>query len=164
MSTSLFEFVVDMDNKSVHVKREFDANVNLVWEAWTNPDLLDQWWAPKPMISRTKKMNFEVGGSRFYAMISPEGQEFWSLQEYTSISPKTNFKMTNTFCDENGNKEAIGSNWDLTFSDVSGKTIVDVFIKNESYERMVKMLEMRFKEGFTAILENLEQLLKSSIK
>jgi len=57
-------------------------------------------------------MNFEVGGKRFYAMISPEGQARWAIQKYTSITPKTNFKMFNVFADENENPELYGSEWD----------------------------------------------------
>ncbi len=57
-------------------------------------EILDQSrWAPKPFTSKTKIMDFKVGGRRFYAMVSPEGNEGWSIQKYTSISPKTNFKV-----------------------------------------------------------------------
>ena len=75
--------------------------LDLVWDAFTKQEILDQWWAPKPWLSKTKIMDFAVGGQRFYAMVSPEGQEHWSLQQYTSISPKTNFKYLNAFADEN---------------------------------------------------------------
>ena len=53
-----------------------------------------------PVSSKTKFMDFKVGGRRFYAMVSPEGQERWAIQKYTSISPKTNFKFFNAFADE----------------------------------------------------------------
>jgi hypothetical protein len=52
---------------------------------------------PAPWLSKTKYMNYKAGGKRFYAMVSPEGQEQWSIQEFTSIGPATNFKMTNAF-------------------------------------------------------------------
>ena len=106
-------------------------------------------------------MNFEVGGRRFYAMVSPEGQERWSIQEYTSISPKTNFKMFNTFADQEGNPELPGSDWDYTFSEQNGKTTVNITIYNESLERMERMIEMGFKEGFTMTINTLETLLAS---
>ncbi len=104
-------------------------------------------------------MNFEVGGRRFYAMVSPEGFERWSVQRYTSISPKTNFKMMSAFADENENPELPGSNWDFNFSEENGKTKVNITIKNESLERMERMIEMGFEEGFTATLNYLETLL-----
>src|ERR1041384_1116844 len=96
----LFEFIVDKPSKTVFVNKEFDAEQSLVWDAFTKQELLDQWWAPKPWMSRTKKMDFKVGGERLYAMVSPEGQEHWAMHRYTSISPKTNFKMLNAFADK----------------------------------------------------------------
>ncbi len=86
-----FDFNVDKAAKTVYITREFNARRSLVWDAFTKAELLDRWGAPAPMRAKTKYMNFEVGGRRFYAMISPDGQERWSVQEYTSISPITNF-------------------------------------------------------------------------
>src|SRR5688572_19493086 len=99
------DFTVDKETKTVSIIKEFAFERSLVWDAYTKPELLDRWWAPKPYSSRTKAMNFEVGGQRFYAMVSPEGQERWAVQKYTSITPKTNFKFFNAFSDENENPE-----------------------------------------------------------
>jgi uncharacterized protein YndB with AHSA1/START domain len=158
-NTLLSDFTLDKATKTVIINREFAADLSVVWEAFTKPEILDQWVAPKPWTSKTKYMNFEEGGKRFYAMVSPEGQERWSVQEYISISPKTNFKMYNTFADENENKELSGSEWNYTFSEQNGKTNVNIVIYNESLERMEKMIEMGFKEGFTMTVDNLEKLL-----
>jgi uncharacterized protein YndB with AHSA1/START domain len=155
----LFEFIVDKSTKTVIVNREFDADLSLVWDAFTKQEILDQWWAPKPWASKTKFMNFEVGGRRFYAMVSPEGQERWSVQKYTSISPKTNFKFLNAFADKDENPELPGSEWDLNFSEENGTTKVSVSIYNESLARLEKMIEMGFKEGFGMCLQQLDELL-----
>jgi len=160
MSNSLlFNFTVNKEAKTVFIKREFAAELSLVWDAFTKQEILDQWWAPKPWISKTKYMDFKVGGRRFYAMVSPEGQEHWSIHEYTSISPKTNFKMSSAFADKDENPELPGSDWDLKFSEQNGVTTVSVTIYNESLARMEKMIEMGFKEGFTVTLKILEELL-----
>ena len=160
MKTSLlFDFSIDKENKKINVKREFDAQKDLVWAAWTQPALLDQWWAPKPFASRTKVMDFTVGGKRFYAMVSPEGAERWILQKYTSITPKTNFKYLNAFADENQNPELPGSDWDFNFTDENGKTTVHVSIYNESLERLERMVAIGFKEGTEGQFANLEELL-----
>ncbi|MES2812742.1 MAG: SRPBCC domain-containing protein [Bacteroidota bacterium] len=160
----LFDFTVDKETKTVFINREFDAELPFVWDAFTKPELLDQWVAPKPWASKTKYMNFEVGGKRFYAMVSPEGFERWAIQEYKSITPKTNFKMYNTFADENENPELPGSDWDYNFSEQNGVTKVSISIYNESLARLEKMIEMGFKEGFTMSIDNLEQLLASLSK
>ena len=160
----LFNFTVDKSTKTVCITREFAADQSLVWDAFTEPELLDRWVAPKPWTSKTKYMDFRVGGRRFYAMVSPEGQEHWSIQEYTSISPKTNFKMLSAFADKDENPDLPGSNWDLNFSEQNGITTVNITIYNESLERLERMIEMGFKEGFTMSLSNLEDLLETLSK
>jgi uncharacterized protein YndB with AHSA1/START domain len=158
-TTLLFDFTVDKATKTVFVNREFAADLSLVWDAFTKQEILDQWWAPKPWASKTKFMNFEVGGRRFYAMVGPDGQESWSLQKYTSISPKTNFKMYSAFSDKDENAELPGSDWDFNFSEQNGTTKVSVTIYNESLARMEKMIEMGFKEGYAMQMKNLDELL-----
>jgi uncharacterized protein YndB with AHSA1/START domain len=153
------DFIVDKQTKTVFITKEFAAELSLVWDAYTRAELLDQWWAPKPMISRTKAMDFEVGGRRFYAMVSPDGDERWAVQKYTSITPKTNFKFFNAFADENENLQLPGSDWDLNFGEPNGTTKVSISIYNESLERLEKMVEMGFKEGTMSQMENLEDLL-----
>jgi len=155
----LFDFNVDKAAKMVYITREFNAGQSLVWDAFTKAELLDQWVAPAPMRAKTKYMDFKVGGQRFYAMISPDGQERWAIQKYTSISPKTNFKMFNAFADKDENPELPGSDWDYTFSEQDGKTKVSITIYNESLARIEKMIEMGFTEGFKMSMNNLENLL-----
>src|SRR6187431_228367 len=163
----LFDFTVDKAAKTVFVTREFDAELSLVWDAFTKAEILDQWVAPKPFVAKTKVMDFKVGGRRFYAMVSPEGQERWAIQKYTSISPKTNFKLFNAFADKDENPELPGSEWDYTFSEQNakpvgrGKTKVNITIYNESLARMEKMIEMGFTEGFKMSMNNLENLLET---
>lgn len=155
----LFDFTVDKTAKTVTITREFAAELPLVWDAYTKPELLDKWWAPKPMESRTKVMDFSVGGRRFYAMITPTGEERWSIQKYTSISPKTNFKFFNTFADKDENAQLPGSDWDLNFSEQNGKTKVTISIYNESLDRMERVIEGGFLEGTDMQMKNLDELL-----
>jgi uncharacterized protein YndB with AHSA1/START domain len=162
-NTLLFDFTVDKAKKTVYITREFDADLSLVWDAFTKADLIDQWIAPKPMTAKTKYQDFKVGGKRFYAMISPEGQERWAMQEYTSISPKTNFKMYNAFADKDENLELPGSEWDHNFSEGNGTTTVNIAIYNESLERMERILD-GFTQGMKMSLSNLENLLATLSK
>jgi uncharacterized protein YndB with AHSA1/START domain len=160
MNSLLFDFSVDKSTKTVSIQKEFNAEQSLVWDAFTKQELLDQWWAPKPWVSKTKVMDFKVGGRRFYAMVSPEGMESWALQQYTSIIPISEFQFYNTFADKDENQQLPGSDWNLSFSERDGITKVSITIYNESLERLEKMIEMGFKEGITATLHDLEGLLK----
>lgn len=159
----LFDFTVDKASSTVFVNREFAADLDVVWDAFTKQEILDQWWAPKPWISRTRYMNFEVGGRRFYAMVGPEGQEHWSIQTYTAISPTTNFKVVNAFADpdENINNEFPGSEWNLDFSHSYGVTKVSITIRHKNLADLEQHIQMGFKEGFTMTLNYLEKLLPS---
>ena len=159
----LFDFTVDKAAKTVSITREFAADLSLVWDAFTKQEILDQWWAPKPYASKTKFLNFEVGGRRFYAMVSPEGQERWVLQKYTSISPTTNFKILSAFADkdENINTEWPSSNWDLNFSEQNSTTKVSITIKQKDLAGLEKMIEMGFNEGFTITLNELDKMLST---
>ncbi|MBK6989543.1 MAG: SRPBCC domain-containing protein [Bacteroidetes bacterium] len=154
----LFDFTVDKAAKTVYITREFDAELSLVWDAFTQKEILDQWSAPAPYKAKTKYMNFVVGGKRFYAMVSPDGQENWVIQEYTSITPKMNFKMLNAFADKDENPQLPGSEWEYNFSEQNGITKVNITIFNESFDRMERLLE-GFQQGFSMTLENLESLL-----
>jgi uncharacterized protein YndB with AHSA1/START domain len=158
------EFIVDKQTKKVFITAEFDAPRDMVWDAYTKPELLDQWWAPKPFTSRTTIMEFKEGGRRFYAMVSPEGEERWVLQKYTSITPKTNFKLFNTFAEPDETPQLPGSDWDLNFSESDGKTTVHTEIYNESLERLERMVALGFKEGTEAQLANLRELLATLSK
>ena len=160
----LFNFNVDKAAKTVYINREFNAGVSLVWDAFTKKEILDRWWAPKPLVSKTKFLDFKVGGRRFWAMVTPEGEERWSIHTYTSITPKTNFKTFNTFADKDENPELPGSNWDHTFSEQGGKTRVSIVITNDSLARMEKMIEMGFTEGMVALFSNLDDVLATLSK
>jgi uncharacterized protein YndB with AHSA1/START domain len=159
----LFEFMVDKTINTIFVNREFAAERALVWDAFTKPQLLDEWWAPKTWTTKTKDMNFQAGGRRLYAMCSPEGQETWLIQNFASITPKTNFQFTEAFCDkdENINTKLPISEWNLDFSETKGKTTVRIKIKHKNLAALEQIIAMGFKEGFTVTLSYLEGFMQS---
>lgn len=161
-NTLLFNFNVDKSTRTVTVDKEFDAELSLVWDAFTKAEILDQWWAPKPLLSKTKYMDFSVGGRRFYAMLNPDGAEIgWQLFQFTSITPKSNFKCLSVFTDQAEIPQLPGATWDLTFSEQNRITKVSISILFESFEELKKMIEMGFKEGITVTLAELENLLST---
>ena len=159
----LFDFIVDKKKSTVFVKREFNADQTLVWDAFTKKEILDQWWAPQPWKSRTKYMNFEEGGRRFYAMVGPEGEEHWSIQDFTSISPKDNFQFKDAFADkeENINEHMPSAEWNLDFKEDGEITTVNISIKHKKLEDLEMHIQMGFKDGFNATLDYLAELLNS---
>lgn len=165
-SDLLMNFTVDKENSTVNVKREFNAQIAKVWSAWTEPEILDLWWAPAPWKSKTKSMEFKVGGRRLYAMLGPEGEEHWAIADYSSISLKTNFKYLDAFSDNEGNlnTEFPRSDWNVTFSEKGDSTIVDVIIKHKNLADLEMIIQMGFKEGFTICMEGLDKLFEETAK
>lgn len=163
MNSLLFDFKVDKSTHKVFVNREFAAEHSLVWDAFTKKEILDQWWAPKPWQSQTKSMEFTEGGRRFYAMVSPEGDKHWSIQDYTSITPKTNFKFIDAFADEDANINTSfpRSQWSLDFEGKDEVTKVSIVIQHQSLTDLEQLVQMGFKEGFTMTLNDLDNLLNS---
>ena len=161
-----FDFSVNRDNNTIHVEREFAADLETVWDCWTKPELLDRWWAPKPYQTHTKSMDFREGGSWLYAMISPEDVTHWCRADYQSIEPRKRFSGLDAFCDENGkiNNEFPRSLWTNLFRAENGGTLVDITIQTKTLADVEKIISMGFKEGFTMALENLDQYLEERFR
>ncbi len=165
MSINLsMDFSVNKENNTITVKREFAAQNTSVWAAWTESELLDKWWAPKPWKSKTKSMDFKAGGRRLYAMIGPNGEEHWGLADYKSITHQTNFKFLDGFCDSEGtiNKNLPRSAWSIDFTESGASTIVDIEIKYEKLSDLETIIQMGFKEGFTIALQGLDEIFASN--
>ncbi|RRA98766.1 SRPBCC family protein [Larkinella rosea] len=160
-SNVVMNFVVDKENSKVLVEREFAAPVANVWSAFTESQILDQWWAPKPWQAKTKSQDFQEGGTWLYSMVGPDGTEHWSLFNYESINPQKSFGGQDAFCDENGvvNPDFPTSNWSNTFSESTNGTTVSIEINYPKTADLEKFLEMGFKEGFTLGLDQLDDLL-----
>src|ERR1700756_1383880 len=127
--TNNFIFEPDLDAKTIHIIREFNAPIEKVWRAWTEPDLIEKWIAPKPWKAETKIMNFTVGGIWLYAMVSPEGQKHWTRIEFTAIENGSSISSTNMFSDEDGTvaSGAAKSYTETKFSSIDdNRTEVDV--------------------------------------
>jgi uncharacterized protein YndB with AHSA1/START domain len=158
----LFDFTVDKATATIHVTREFAAGLDLVWNAWTKAEMLDQWWAPKPYRARTKEMDFREGGRWLYSMISPENVARWSLAEFIKIQPRSSFTTKNSFCDENGNPINTGFTSSLTetsFQDGPGITTVQIVKKMANLAQLEQFVTMGFKEGTVMGMRNLDEYL-----
>lgn len=157
----LFNFTVNKENNSVNVEREFAADLDLVWDAWTKPEILDQWWAPKPYVNKTKSMDFREGGMWLYAMISPENETHWCKNDYLKIDAKKSYTGLDAFCDENGNTnmEMPRTEWTNTFKQTADKTLVTISATYASLEDLEMVIQMGFQEGFTMGLNQLDELL-----
>ncbi len=162
MSNKQTTMTKDAANKKIIVVREFEASPDEVWKAWTDSNMLDQWWAPKPWKAKTKTMDFREGGFWLYSMVAPDGTESYSRADFKTIVPNKSFIADDSFCDENGNvtHEMPGMHWKNEFSTTDTGTKVEVEITFANEADMEKIIEMGFEAGFTAAHGNLDELLK----
>ncbi|RXR18932.1 SRPBCC domain-containing protein [Flavobacterium amnicola] len=157
----LFDFLVNKENKTITIHKEFEAGIQLVWDAWTKPEILDQWWAPLPYKNETISMNFENGGTWFYAMISPENEKHYCKANYKKIENLNSFSYKDAFCNENGEDmtEMPSMNWTTRFSENNSISKVQVILNFETVEALENIIQMGLKEGFTMAINQLEDLL-----
>lgn len=155
------KIVRDLPNRKILVTRYFDADLEDVWKAWTETELLDQWWSPKPWKMETKSMDFREGGSWVYAMVGPDGTRHWSKANFTMIKSEKSFKYSCYFVDENENiLDVVSSmNWYVQFSTSGEGTMINVELSFNNDQDVNKMIEMGFEGGFSMGLDNLNELL-----
>jgi PhnB protein len=154
------KFIKDLPNKKITVVRYFDAPVEKVWRAWTEKELLDQWWAPKPWKAVSRSMDIREGGSWLYAMEGPEGERHWAKVDFKTIVKPKSIVMDDYFVDENGkrNEELPFMNWHCEFMQEDSRTRVSITITADKVSDLEKIMEMGFEEGFTAALGNLDSM------
>ncbi|GEN66553.1 MULTISPECIES: SRPBCC family protein [Chryseobacterium] len=155
-------FNKDFDAYAVYVMKIYNADVSTVWNYFTQSELLDQWWAPKPWKCETKKQDFKEDGIWLYAMVGPEGERHYAQVKYGEIMEHRSFDGVDAFCDENGkiNENFGQSKWLIGFTGVEEGTKVTVNIHFMSAEALEQQLEMGFEEGFKMGLSQLEEILK----
>jgi uncharacterized protein YndB with AHSA1/START domain len=160
--TNNFVFKADVSAKTIHIVREFNAPIEKVWRAWTEPALVEKWIAPKPWTAETKIWNFTVGGASLYAMVGPEGQKHWVYAEFTAIEYGSAIATTGMFCDGDGNPVTDGpkSYRDTKFSSIDGnRTKVEQVITFTDESTIKWFVEGGFKEGTAVTFEQLDDVL-----
>ena len=161
MSDLRFDFVADQSQHCITVAREFNGRRQLVWDCHTKSELLDRWFAPKGLTTKTKHMDFRMGGYWHYAMITPDGQTFWNRLDYKTVDPIDRYTAQDGFCDETGavNPYLPGSHWNVGFADQGSRTLVTILIQYASSNALQAAIDMGLKEGLASTLQRLDELL-----
>jgi uncharacterized glyoxalase superfamily protein PhnB/uncharacterized protein YndB with AHSA1/START domain len=162
----LFNFTVNKEKNTIHVEREFAAGLDLIWDAWTKPELLDQWWAPAPYKTVTKTMDFREGGYWLFYMLSPAEEKFWSRVDFVKIDAKISYSGMDGFSDERGTlkPDMPRSRWTNVFRENDETTTVRITIQYEKLGDLEQVIAMGFKEGLTKTLANLDQYIEAQFK
>lgn len=158
------QIVKDFNERSIVVSREFNAPVANVWRAYTESELLDQWWGPQPWRAETKSMDFTPGGYWLYAMVGPNGERHWGRMNYLSIDLHKRFDMEDVFCDENGtvNNELPTSKGSNTFTVTPNGTRVDFKMIYPTEKDLQAIIDMGFEQGISICIEQLDKLFQEN--
>lgn len=157
-----FDFIVDVPKSTMTIVREFAAGRQTVWNCYTQSALLDQWFAPEPLTTKTAAMNFAPGGHWLYAMVDPEGTEYWGRTDYLTIDPVEAYTALDGFCDATGTlvPGMPRARWDVRFTAAgSQSTSVKTVVLYDSPSDLEQVMAMGMKDGMTSTLQRLDGLL-----
>lgn len=154
----------------INIERIFDAPVERVWKAWTEPDQIMKWWGPKDWSAPVVKVDFKVGGTFLGGMRGAMGpgmpeQDNWSGGVYTEIVPLKKIVSTDYFTDAEGNKISaremgMPGEWPeemlvtVTFEDVGGKTKLTLLHEGHPAE-IFEMAELGWNQSLDKLAASL---------
>ena len=154
-------FTEDLENNRLIAERTLNASVEKVWEAWKDPEILCQWWAPQPYICKISFMDFKEGGYWMYNMIGPEGDEHRGRMDFHKITEFNLIEADDYFCDEEG--QPIGEmepmQFKAEFNSDGNSTTIKTITTFASAETMKQMAEMGMAEGWELAMNQLQDLL-----
>lgn len=163
-------FTIGEDKQSLVMERRFPAIRERVWDAYSKPELLAQWWGPYGWTTEIKHLEFAVGGYWHYCMRCEDkaqgdfyGMESWGKATYTEINPIESFSYVDVFSDEHGgtNTDFPASSTTVKLVDEGDQTLLVSTTRYDSPEALNQVLEMGMQEGFTQTLDRLETLLRN---
>ncbi len=148
------------------VSRVFDATPEKLFQAWSDPKMLAQWWGSKTYTTPVVKIDFRVGGQLLYCMRSPEGQDTWGKGIFKQIVRPSRIVVTDSFADPQGNTVpgsyyGMEEEWPmellltLTFEDLAGKTKFTLIHSGLPVGEMMELIAASWNESF----DKLEELL-----
>ena len=156
-----FDFIADKKNNTLTIRREFLADRPLVWDCYTKSELLDRWFAPAPLTTKTKSMDFREGGHWHYAMVEPNGTEYWGYTAYLKIKAIDFYTSLDAFSNEAAeiNEALPRAEWLVTFTDKGENALVETIVTYKSLADLEQVIQMGMEQGMTATLNKLDELL-----
>jgi uncharacterized protein YndB with AHSA1/START domain len=145
----------EINNRTVSIKRTFNAPIKLVWEAWTQPEHIASWWGPKGMNTKVIEHDFRVGGKWKYTMEMPDGKEFITDGIYTEI-----VELKKIFSSANFKPMTEGVEIQALFEKNGDKTNFTFNIVHPTEEYRIQQEKMGILNGWGSVFNRLEEFLK----
>ena len=147
----------NIENRQLRQTRTFKAPIHLMWEVWTQPEHIMQWWGPTGFTNTNKLMDFREGGEWLFTMHGPDGNDYANRSVFKEIVPKQKIVF-----------EHFGPHFITTvlFISQGDKTLIDWTVELDSEEILKTLVrEVNAAEGQKQNLDKLEQyLLKRQTK
>ncbi len=152
---------MDLAKQDIVVTRVFDAPIERVWKAWSEPEYVKQWWGPDYFTCPSAEMDFREGGTSVVCMRAPKefgGQDMYSAWAHKNIVPMKSMEIIQNLADKDGNviepvklgmppEFPTNMRTVVTFRDLgNGKTEMTVTEYDWPVCQMMKMSEMGLKQ------------------
>lgn len=134
----------EVANQEITLSRTFPAPKDLVFEVWTKPEHVENWWGPDGFTITTHQMDFRVGGMWRYIMHGPDGTDFPNRIVYTLIEPTDRIEYDHS---DDGDTPAIFFKAKITFEEMDGETTVTLNSKFPSPEALQAVMQFGVIEG-----------------
>jgi uncharacterized protein YndB with AHSA1/START domain len=148
------------EGRDLILTRVIDAPREKVFRAWTEPELLKQWFAPRPWITPTVETDVRPGGSSMVVMRGPEGQEFPCPGVYLEVVPNERLVFTDAYTQAWEPSEKPFMTVILTFEDEGGKTRYTARVRHWTLADREAHEKMGFHEGWKICTEQLAALVE----
>lgn len=145
----------DANNRTLTLERTFDAPIKLVWEAWTQPEHIAQWWGPKGMKTKVLEHDFRVGGAWKYVMVMPDGKEFVADGVYAEI-----VELQKIISSANFRPMTEGVEIQALFEESGDKTKFTFNCVHQTEEYCKQQEKMGFYNGWGSVFERLNEYLQ----
>jgi uncharacterized protein YndB with AHSA1/START domain len=145
------------DDTQILITREFDAPAELVYRAWTTPELIKRWWAGKRGQVTLAEVDLRVGGTWRYVMVADGGFEVGFHGEYREIVPNERIVSTEVF---EGMPDAAALDT-LTLTEADGRTTLSILVEHETKEHRDGHIQSGMEEGMQESMDALEDVARS---
>jgi uncharacterized protein YndB with AHSA1/START domain len=147
-------------DEQILITREFDAPRDLVYKAWTTPELVERWWHAKRGEVTSIDIDLRVGGKWRYVMVAEGGFEVGFHGEYREVVPNERIVSTEVYegLPEGMDPEAEAALNTITFEEADGRTTVRILVEHRNKEGRDMHIDSGMEDGLQDALDLLEEV------
>ena len=150
-----------IDTRTLRLTRLFDAPRELVWQDWTDPKMLGQWFGPRGLSSRVPELDVRVGGSLRIVMQGPDGNDYPMKGTFREVVAPERLVFSNIAIDIEG-KHLLEGLTTVTFAEQGGKTTLTLHTYAVGCVSIARQMLAGMEAGWTQSIDKLEELLESA--